>query len=685
MGLDCSGGDTIDDGGECGGGAVVVVGVKLDARSRELLTWALVKVAQSGDRVIALHIIDPNADKSSLLSLVKTFDSVLAAYEGFCNLKQVDLKLKVCRGSPVRKILSREAKSCGATSLIVGTSEVHHKIRSRISVAKHCAKNLERNVSVMCVDNGKVMFRTESTSSILSESGSLDVLESRLKRRKQLLKSPLSMPPPRVISSSSSGDESMSMALVPIKTQKILESRAGWSLLRRVFLHGRKVPEASPTKKSSIVQWILKIPSRQSETAIYPDHKHISASDEDRCHLDLDEEKGAVVPYSADTNSIACSSKILYEELKPLVEKYSTSCQLFSYQELLLATNNFIPENLIGKGGSSMVYRGHLPGGKELAVKVLNPSEDVLKHFVSEIEIITPLQHKNLISLVGFCFEEDKLLLVYNLLSRGSLEENLHGTQKSGSSFGWEERYKVALGVAEALDHLHNAAEPVIHRDVKSSNILLSDDFDPQLSDFGLATWASSSSHHIDTSDVAGTFGYLAPEYFMHGKLNQEIDVFAFGVVLLELLSGRKPIDNGHPKGQESLVMWAKHILKEGKFSELQDPNLVNSYDQDQFENMVLAAALCIRNSPQSRPDISHVLKLLQGDPELTDWARQQNKTSEDINVNNGELSTTNIQSFINLALHDLEDDTSSMSSAEHNISVEDYLQGRWSRTSSFN
>ncbi|KAK6143198.1 hypothetical protein DH2020_023546 [Rehmannia glutinosa] len=678
---ECSGGAAAEDEG----GALVVVGVKLDSRSRELLTWALVKVAQSGDRVIALHILDPNADKSILLSLVKTFDSVLAAYEGFCNLKQVDLKLKVCKGSPVRKILSREAKSCGATSVIVGTSGVHHTVRSKISVAKYCAKSLPKNVSVVCVDNGKIVFRRESTSSIDQEFGSLGASESRFKKRKTLSKSPLSIPAQEVLSSSDSGSENISKALAPINTQEMPESKSAWTLLRRVFLHGQRVSEAASTKKSSTEHWRLKLPSRQSVAAIYPDQKQISASNRDDCSLDLDEEKGVIVPYSADTNSDACSNKIFLEELKDLGEKYSTTCRLFSYQELLLATNNFTHENLIGKGGSSRVYRGCRPGGGEIAVKVLKPSEDVLKHFVSEVEIITAVLHKNIISLVGFCYEENRLLLVYDLLPRGCLEDNLHSTPKSGNLFGWEERYKVALGVAEALDHLHNAAEPIIHRDVKSSNILLSDDFQPQLSDFGLAAWASNCSHHMDTSDVAGTFGYLAPEYFMHGKLNEKIDVYAFGVVLLELLSGRKPIDNSLPKGQESLVMWAKHILKEGKNSELQDPNLVNAYDDDQFEKMVLAATLCIRHAPQLRPDISLVLKLLHGDPEVIEWAKQEANSSEDFNDINADQSAANIESFINLALLSVEDDTASISSTEQNISVEDYLGGRWSRSSSFN
>ncbi|KAL6570061.1 hypothetical protein OROMI_014575 [Orobanche minor] len=637
-GVACSIGD---DGGEGGGGsAVVVVGVELDSRSRELLTWALVKVAQSGDRVIALHILDPNTEKSSLLSLVKTFDSMLAAYEGFCNLKQVDLELKICKGYHLRKILLRETESCGALSLILGTSGVRHKIRSRISVAKYCANNLQKNISVICVDNGKIVFRRESNASTLSLFGSLD----------KSGKSHLSRPPLRLSSSCSSRSENISMALVPLKTQERTESRSRWAALMRVLLHRRRATEnLRSTNKSSPTTWKFKLPGQQSIAPIYPDQKQTTL-DRNISRFDLvPQESGAVVLHSA--------------------------------------TNNFIHENLIGKGGTSKVYRGCLPGGNEVAVKILkNTSEDVLKHFVSEIEIITSLHHKNILSLVGFCFEEENLLLVYNLLSRGSLEDNLHGGENSGDLFGWEERYKVALGVADALHHLHNSAEPIIHRDVKSSNILLSDTFEPQLSDFGLATWALGCSHNVGTSDVAGTFGYLAPEYIMHGKLTEKLDVYAFGVVLLELLSGRRPIYNGSAKGQESLVMWAKHIFKEDlKTSELQDPKLVNSFNHEQFEIMVLAATLCIRHAPQSRPDISLVRKLLQGDPEVIEWARRESKTfSEDFNVINGEQSATNIQSFINMALCNLEEDSASTSSTEQNISVEDYLRGRLSRSSGY-
>jgi len=209
--------------------------------------------------------------------------------------------------------------------------------------------------------------------------------------------------------------------------------------------------------------------------------------------------------------------------------------------------------------------------------------------------------------------------------------------------------------------------------------------FEPQLSDFGLAKWASTTSSHITCTDVAGTFGYLAPEYFMFGKVNDKIDVYAFGVVLLELLSGRKPISNDHPKGQESLVMWAKPILNGGKVAQLLDPSLAKNYDSDQLERMVLAATLCIRRAPRARPQMSIVLKLLQGDSEVTDWARLQVNSSDGTDMLDDEaFPRSNLQSHLNLALLDVQEDSLSMSSIEQSVSFEDYLRGRWSRSSSF-
>ncbi|KAK2659414.1 hypothetical protein Ddye_005947 [Dipteronia dyeriana] len=739
----------------------VVVGVKLDSESRELLTWALVKVAQPGDSVVALHVLgnDEIVDrdgKSSLLSLVKAFDSVLAVYEGFCNLKQVDLKLKVCRGTSIRKNLVKEANSYSASKVIVGTARSHHTIRSSTSVAKYCAKKLPDNCWVLAVNNGKIVFQREGSPSTAGDSqGTKDHRRNRLlnaiHRSISLTKNSRQPKNSEVLTVTDSGanatqnmeqalvnagsdmkqncsicgpasvflDKSCrqceekpsgggcgggceSLAIVPVQKvetaaqtsvslviRQLPEVRPGWPLLHRGILSDRQAPDRSSFRKISVVQWALRLPPRPLYIT-RSDLKQICYDRGDEKSSNLDGESGAIVPVGSEVVSVPPSSNqdsIEWpKELEDLHEIYSATCRLFKYQELLSATSDFLAEKLIGKGGSSRVYKGCLPDGKELAVKILKQSEDVLKEFVLEIEIVTTLHHKNIISLLGFCFEDNNLLLVYDFLSRGSLEENLHGNNKDPLAFGWNERYKVAVGVGEALDYLHTgSAQPVIHRDVKSSNILLSDDFEPQLSDFGLAKWASISSSHITCTDVAGTFGYLAPEYFMYGKVNDKIDVYAFGVVLLELLSGRKPISNEYPKGQESLVMWATPILNSGKVTQLLDPTLGDNYDRDQVERMVLAAILCIRRAPRARPQMSIVVKLLQGDTDVTKWARLQVNASEGSEMVDDEACPrSNLQSHLNVALLDVDDDSFSMSSIEASVSIESYLQGRWSRSSSF-
>ncbi|XP_031396073.1 probable serine/threonine-protein kinase PBL5 [Punica granatum] len=382
----------------------------------------------------------------------------------------------------------------------------------------------------------------------------------------------------------------------------------------------------STGKKITVVQQVLRLPSTQSSAVVYPDQKHSNNVQNDDRSCDLNAERGAIVPIGSKgvcPLSLDSASMNTLKELGGPHEKYSSTCRLFNYEELLVATSDLMPENLVGRGGSSQVYQGRLSDGNELAVKILKPSDDAVKEFTSEIDIITTLNHKNIISLLGFCYENNSLALVYDFLERGSLEENLHGEKKDPYAFGWRERYKVTVGIAEALDYIHNGcARPVIYKDVKSSNILLSEDFEPQLSDFGFASWVADLSCQVTTDDVAGTFGYLAPEYFMHGKVSDRVDVYAFGVVILELLSGRKPIGGEYPKGQESLVMWVKPILQSGKVSRLLDPSLGSDYDHERIRRMVLAATLCVEHSPQTRPEINLVLKFLQGDEEAIKWSR---------------------------------------------------------------
>ncbi|KAF2560719.1 hypothetical protein F2Q70_00018956 [Brassica cretica] len=660
------------------GSALVIVGVNPDEWSREVLTWSLVNVARPGDRIIALHVLDYSLEGStSLISLVKTFDTMLG----------VDLKLKFLRGKSARKVLVQEVKSCGATSLIVGSSKRRHTIRSSASLAKYCARNLAKDVSVFAVKSGKIMFRRVPSNN--GAEGSHMKLPSLVCASPNVAieaaKIGNTFSPARTSSrwtrtnrtSSLQSPESLcvdnSLALVPVPTNKTdsgsPESGPGWHFLRRNW--------TKVSAKKAVLQWVSKLRGRDSAAVAYLDRKRSDSGCDEDCSSSMDGSELMQSPLSP-----CIGSNNIPEELEGLHEKYSSTCRLFTYKEVLSITSNFASDNLIGEGGNSYVYRGDLPDGRELAVKLLKPCLDVMKEFKQEIEVITSVNHKNIVSLFGFCFENNNLMLVYDYLPRGSLEENLHGNRKDAASFGWLERYRVAVGVAEALDYLHNTHDPeVIHRDVKSSNVLLADDFEPQLSDFGFASLASSASQHVSCGDIAGTFGYLAPEYFMHGKVTDKIDVYAFGVVLLELLSGRKPICVDQSKGQESLVLWANPILESGKFAQLLDPSLETDNNNELIEKLLLAATLCIKRAPHDRPQMSLVVKILQGDEDATEWGKQQVKASEDARE-----YLTNIESHINLALLDLEDDAASDSSPEaSSISVEDYLKGRWSRTASFN
>ncbi|XP_050363223.1 protein kinase STUNTED-like [Argentina anserina] len=350
-------------------------------------------------------------------------------------------------------------------------------------------------------------------------------------------------------------------------------SRPGWPLLRVANSETMSSPARNFETKISVVEWVMGLPSR---TTLF--------------------------------------NLQLAREMKFLNKKDSQGCRIFSYAEIRTATYKFSSENLIGEGGCSSVYRGILRCGKSVALKILKAYKEAWDDFCLEANFVSSIKHKHIASLIGVCVEDDNLVLVYELLPRGSLEANLHHCN-DGSVLPWEVRFNVAVAVAEALNYLHSErSQPIIHRDVKSANILLSSDLQPQLSDFGLAIWGSVDSSYVISNDVVGTFGYMAPEYFMQGRVSDKVDVYAFGVVLLELLSGRKPVDVEAPEGQESLIKWARKLLKIGDRTALLDPKLKGDYDIVQMRRMSLAANLCTNHSAQVRPHMRQVLKLLRGE-----------------------------------------------------------------------
>ncbi|KAJ6795626.1 proline-rich receptor-like protein kinase PERK9 [Iris pallida] len=286
----------------------------------------------------------------------------------------------------------------------------------------------------------------------------------------------------------------------------------------------------------------------------------------------------------------------------------------FSYQELYNITNGFSDTNLLGEGGFGCVYKGCLADGREVAVKQLKVGgSQGEREFTAEVEIISRVHHRHLVSLVGYCVSDNHRLLVYDFVPNDTLHHHLHS--KGGPVLDWATRVKVATGAARGIAYLHEDCHPrIIHRDIKSSNILLDNNFEAQVADFGLARLAMDACTHV-TTRVMGTFGYLAPEYASSGKLTERSDAYSYGVVLLELITGRKPVDTSQPLGDESLVEWARpllnHALETGDFSGLPDPRLENNYNEIELIRMIEAAAACVRHSAAMRPRMGLVVRAL--------------------------------------------------------------------------
>ncbi|KAL0396484.1 UNVERIFIED_CONTAM: Receptor-like cytosolic serine/threonine-protein kinase RBK1 [Sesamum calycinum] len=279
-----------------------------------------------------------------------------------------------------------------------------------------------------------------------------------------------------------------------------------------------------------------------------------------------------------------------------------------------------ITNKLIGKGGHAEVYKGFLPDGHVVAVKKITKAEkneDRVGDFLAELGIIAHIDHPNTAKLIGFS-SDGGLHLVLQFSPHGSLGTVLHGSEES---LDWNLRYKVALGIAEGLKYLHcDCQRRIIHRDITASNILLSEDYDAQISDFGLAKWLPEKWLHHVVSPIEGTFGYMAPEYFMHGIVHEKTDVFAFGVLLLELITGRRAVDSS----QQSLVMWAKPLLEQNNIKEVADPRLGENYSVIEMKRAMFAAFICIHHLPNMRPNMPRVVKVLKGEHEPLDLKNKQ-------------------------------------------------------------
>ncbi|GMY14103.1 probable L-type lectin-domain containing receptor kinase S.5 [Fagus crenata] len=297
-----------------------------------------------------------------------------------------------------------------------------------------------------------------------------------------------------------------------------------------------------------------------------------------------------------------------YPGLEDQIQGSSLAPQKFQLKELRKATDNFNPKYKLGKGGFGTVYKGLL-ANKEVAVKrVSKNSRQGKQEFIAEVTTIGSLHHKNL------------LLLVYEFMSNGSLDKYIYGDEKLGMEepvLSWEKRHIIIYGVAQALDYLHNGCDKrVLHRDIKASNIMLDSEFNARLGDFGLArTIQQRGKTHHTTIEIAGTLGYMAPETFLIGRATVETDVYAFGVLVLEVLCGRTPGNQNEQNDyNSSIVNWLWELYREGRILDAIDSRLINEIDEEGMFCMLVLALACCHPNPQQRPSMSKVLKVLTGE-----------------------------------------------------------------------
>ncbi|KAK7392382.1 hypothetical protein VNO78_20819 [Psophocarpus tetragonolobus] len=297
---------------------------------------------------------------------------------------------------------------------------------------------------------------------------------------------------------------------------------------------------------------------------------------------------------------------------------HSTTLIRFTFDDVKKATKNFSRDNIIGRGGYGNVYKGFLPDGSEVAFKRFkNCSASGDASFTHEVEVIASVRHVNLVALRGYCSVTTRLegyqrIIVCDMVKNGSLHDHLFGP--NGVKLSWPIRQRIALGTARGLAYLHYGAQPaIIHRDIKASNILLDDKFEAKVADFGLAKFNPEGMTHMSTR-VAGTMGYVAPEYALYGQLTERSDVFSYGVVLLELLSGRKALQTNNDGQPSALTDWAWSLVRTGKALDVIEDRMPQPGSEQVLEKYVLIAVLCSHPQLYARPTMDQVVKMMETD-----------------------------------------------------------------------
>ncbi|KAL6618675.1 hypothetical protein ACP70R_033814 [Stipagrostis hirtigluma subsp. patula] len=647
-----------------GAEAVVVVAVRAAAReiSKTAVVWALTHVVQHGDSILLLVIIPPQSTGRKFWGFPLFAGDCASGHKAVLNQKsdvselcsqmmqklrdvydpsKVNVKIKVVSGSTSGAVAT-ESKRVQA-SWVVLDKELKHE-------EKRCMEELQCNIVVMKRSRPKVLRlnllgspekESKSVPSAPPElSTSVGITTNDVKEQRSSIRGPAVTP-------NSSPESEPPFDTTDVGTSSNLSSEPGTSPFCTSDTNSSLKKEAD---KDNIQHSDINISDTESETSTAPAASAIQpwmadilqgprlVGNRPRRTPTADSllEKIAKLDLLTEINSIRSRSDLnfrgnvrdavsLSRRAPPGPPPLCSICQhktpvfgkpprWFSYAELQLATGGFSQANFLAEGGFGSVHRGVLPDGQAIAVKqhkLASSQGDV--EFCSEVEVLSCAQHRNVVMLIGFCVEDKRRLLVYEYICNGSLDSHLYGRDKE--TLEWAARQKIAVGAARGLRYLHEECRVgcIVHRDMRPNNILVTHDFEPLVGDFGLARWQPDGDMGVETR-VIGTFGYLAPEYAQSGQITEKADVYSFGVVLVELVTGRKAVDINRPKGQQFLTEWARPLLEEYAIDELIDPRLGRRFCENEVYCMLHAANLCIRRDPHSRPRMSHVLRILEGD-----------------------------------------------------------------------
>ncbi|CAK7344620.1 unnamed protein product [Dovyalis caffra] len=555
----------------------ILIGISLDPdRSNELLSWAIRVLAQPNDTIVAVHVLVGEESKkresikrnqSQIRQAKAHVISVLGEFARTCQSKQINLEARVGFSSRIARGLVEEAKSISADYLLL------HRLRNRSNRTWHegiryCFEHAPETCTLLSL--GKC--ETQRDSAGIKE---------------------IHQPSSRWLSKN--GDDNTRRSRTAFSDEK----------------HNKSETKRQNSSPRTVLDE-LEAESHSTEDDTYSSGgSSITESPPLDTNFDgQSKTKKQMSPYKL-ISSIFASPMRKRNKILSNKEKQQPLLKCFTYEEIANATNNFHPDNIVGRGGYSEVYRGDLSDGRSIAVKMLakdNKDATKEKEFLMELGIIGHVCHPNTANLLGCCIENG-FYLIFNFSQNGNLASALHS--KTGESLEWPVRYKIALGVARGLHYLHKCCKHrIIHRDIKASNVLIGLDYEPQITDFGLAKWLPNKVTHHAVIPIEGTFGYLAPEYFMHGIVDEKTDVFSFGVLLLEIVTGRMPVDSS----KRNLLLWAKPLMESGNIMELADPRLEGKFDSDQMHRVVLTASYCVRQSSAWRPSMSEVLELLTSD-----------------------------------------------------------------------